>query len=409
MVNLQRVRVHLRDLKLSDYPEMFNYDVKLIYLDLGHQPFPNGYITTTEKRSDAEPRFSAQPTLEVETSLRDMLVSTTTSGEPSLKLFFSVHRQVAREHTEEIGVGAMPIRLLFAKVAEGWMDMPTKFKVPLAAFRGVIRGKVLLRNIPQFSQLAGVDLVNVDGAIMPFDVDLTARKLLPWVKLPRDVERRLRAARDTGGDVARLSVHSPVTEEASEGGSECSSAPSGPHALRVRSKSGRSVASSGTADGTLDMGSLVMSGSEETHLARHARRNRSASAVDDGDDAVEEDMTVVGVAGSGAIDADTVAEEDEANAVTDLNDEDEVHEVDDDEEEEEEHDDGDWVAVHHPPSQQYYFVHRFTHESLWLPPDWARMEDEQGRPYFVDHAHRTTQRQFPADEARAYRESVTAG
>ena len=103
MVSLQRVRVHLTDLKLSDYPERYKYDVKLVYLDVGHTPFSTGYITATEKWSEAVPRFSAQPTLEVETSLRDMLVSATTSGDPSLKLFFSVHRQVARERPSRLG------------------------------------------------------------------------------------------------------------------------------------------------------------------------------------------------------------------------------------------------------------------------------------------------------------------
>lgn len=189
MTNVQKVRVHLTDLHLSEYPEAYAYDVKLIHLDMGIRPFEDGTKVCTEKRSDAEPRFSAQPALYREASLRELLMSSAMGG-PSLKIFFSVRRQVARDRTEEIGMGALPVRMLFAKVAEGWMDAPTKFKVPLSGLKGVVRGKVLLRNIPQFCQLAGADLYNADDVIMPMDVDLDSRKLLPWLKLPRSMEGR---------------------------------------------------------------------------------------------------------------------------------------------------------------------------------------------------------------------------
>lgn len=35
--------------------------------------------------------------------------------------------------------------------------------------------------------------MNVDGVIRPSEVDLSSRKLLPWVKLPRSMEPRTRS------------------------------------------------------------------------------------------------------------------------------------------------------------------------------------------------------------------------
>lgn len=562
MTNIQRVRAHLTDLKLSEYPEAYSYDVKLIYLEFGKSGFEKGFSKCTEKRSDAEPRFSAQPALEWDTTLHDMLTPSTTDS-PALKIFFSVHRQVARNRTEQIGVGALPVRMLFSKVKEGWMDLPTKFKVPLANYKGVIRGKVLLRNIPQFSQLPGSDLVNVDGMIMPNDVDLESRKILPWVKLPKSGEVIAPPHAGTAiamptnskntlagtvanslenfsepsvGDsrrddvIAKMNVnggsaqnfHSPVTESGSDGGSVSSRATSparnqpyqqvantavpqsvhrGPsqavqhgvyepreqyvstgygqqaevsarneahvadhndnlsklctgvenlavsHLDQIRmigalrnaqneevtsagqadtagrpvhqrqrsdgsgssrrrtsvvsdeapdarelpwlrgrtSKSGKSIGSAGTADGGVEIGSVVLSeegyatGSRTTTedaLTPNHRLN-PGPPPDDGADDGDADSTLAAAAGSGA----------------------QISEVEEDE----------WMAIPDPVSQRYYFVSQDTQESLWLPPDWERMEDEEGRQYFVDHGARCTQRAFPAREARAYRESVYAG
>lgn len=67
-----------------------------------------------------------------------------------------------------------------------------------------------------------------------------------------------------------------------------------------------------------------------------------------------------------------------------------------------------WVAIYHEPSQQHYFVHAETQESLWLPPEWGRMEDDAGIEYFVDHASKETTRHFPVNLARQYKDSVVS-
>lgn len=564
MINVQNIRIHLTDLYLSEYPEAYTYDVKLICLDLGVRPFDNDTNICTEKRSDAEPRFSAQPVLFRDASLRELLISTAMGG-PSLKIFFSVRRQVARDRTEEIGVGALPIRMLFAKVAEGWMDLPTKFKVPLSGLKGVVRGKVLLRNIPQFCQLAGADLYNVDDAIMPVDVDLNSRKLLTWLKLPRSMECRRVIMTPAGcatdsdavqhpkpsfvesASVGRRCIEkgagrpveeaiksnavprsgSPSVEPISEEGSESSSGygpkeiigacvresrvssdPTDPkmgrksdncaHSFEKGSsgfqgqrdcgdngkglcnysgtldqtdvahlatpgirderpqiemnedsnlvswevgvgseknrgpgragdhdradirygggKSGKSFGSCGTADGTIEIGSAVLShtsddgfggsgcGGDATGGSSHGsgvNLNRECEGQRCGNGTVVIDCEKEVLSGG---EADRIGgkERMSVGAAGDTV-------GDGDRNEREDYDEDDWVAVHHGPSRQYYFVHRFTQESLWLPPDWARGEDESGYQYFIDHGSKRTQRAFPIVEARAYRESVFAG
>ncbi|KAI0565886.1 hypothetical protein FGB62_14g135 [Gracilaria domingensis] len=581
MTNVQRVRAHLTDLRLSEYPEIFSYDVKLIYIEFGLHPFERGFHRSTEKRSDAEPRFSAQPALEFDTTLRDMLISSTPNA-PSLKIFFSVHRQVARNRTEQIGVGALPVRLLFSKVRDGWMGLPTKFRVPLADYRGIIRGKVLLRNIPQFSQLPGCDLTNVDGSIMPQHIDLQSRRLLPWVKLPKPEERRLRLAngQDTNQSpmpkphthfatsasdsldeksmnldsasehgarpqyqhVPTLNVregefHTPVSE--SEGGSEPSSratsprvdgrlfaavdsafvrdahgkrsplplkthhgeqpspraheSPStvqrpawtvqevgddststisklrnrvNPHAvshveqikllgalrevnkdgegesyeelsrLRISASPGRSkprqhsdessssrFPPSGASEGTYD--------DHDSQSDMRSRQNKSGKSfgssctteagTEAGSTVLSEDGCQVG-SRTTTQDALTTNQKLDGYPPADERYEYEVDELaggydvssdapaqDMNLTEAALDGDDEWLAVHDPGSSRFYFAHRYTQESLWLPPGWERMVDEEGRQYFVDHASQTTQWEFPATEARAYRESVYAG
>lgn len=187
MLHFDRVQAVISDLKVADYPERYIHDVKLVFLEMGYQAFVDGYISSTEKSSDAEPLFLNLPTLERVCSLQEMLHGGATTS-LDLRIFFSVHRQVARSRTEEIGLGALPVHMLFSKVEGGKMDIPSKFKVPLAGFKGVVRGKVILRNISQWSQLGGDDLLNRDGVIYPTSVDLQTRKLLPWLPLARNVQ-----------------------------------------------------------------------------------------------------------------------------------------------------------------------------------------------------------------------------
>ncbi|PXF42176.1 NEDD4-like E3 ubiquitin-protein ligase WWP1 [Gracilariopsis chorda] len=582
MTNVQRVRAHLTDLKLSEYPEVFSYDVKLIYLEFGTRAFENGFCRCTERRSDAEPRFSAQPALQYDTTLRDMLV-TSTPNAPAIMIFFSVHRQVARNRTEEIGVGALPIRMLFSKIRDGWMNLPTKFRVPLANYRGIIRGKVLLRNIPQFSQLPGSDLTNVDGVIMPVHVDLQSRKLLPWIKLPKSTEKRRQMATENQAtqlpygvnhhhltpSVSDKSVQSETTREPSvpptsqpqpaqpqqqlqappdqphdphsteyDGGSEPSSNTTSPRLqrrpfpamdtfvlrdnlkkraavprtqqieppqhdtaahgspstvqrsswavsdsgddstgtisklrskvdprasshveqiklfaalreasrdnegesceelskLRISDSPGRSkprqhsdessssrVPTSRASDGTCD--------GRESPPDMQARRNKSGKSfgssctteggVEVGSTVLSDDGYLTGSrtnpqdanqkltrCAPGEEQYDYEAEDMRATYETSPNTSlpglDLAEGAYDDDEDE-------WQAIHDPGSSRHYFAHRHTQESLWLPPGWERMVDDDGRQYFVDHASQSTQWHFPAAEARAYRESVYAG
>lgn len=611
MTNVQTVRAHLTDIKLSEYPEAYNYDVKLIYLEFGYNGFEAGYHRCTEKRSDGEPRFSAQPALEFDTTLRDMLASSSSGSRP-LQMYFSVHRQVARNRTEEIGVGALPVRMLFPKVREGWMDLPTKFKVPLANYKGIIRGKILLRNIPQFSQLPGDDLVNADGNILPHDVDLTARKILPWVKLPKSWEQRSRpvmpstptwfgpremdwkGSATTNGysqsgtnGVARAHGHgyvtagqyySSMTESASDGGSESSASSPRRRAAQVnydyrvagndldtrrasivqsryitaeancavkpstspltvrdqiyeaeaevsygagadvesnrqnnskdaqqigasgagnakpqfewmrgmtkeeelgtepeeekvtvwekrwtqevgkhreenmcqwnrfakmnlseavvlnegeggqwsdpnesgemlqgfrgrRSKSGKSIGSTGTAEAGVEIGSAVLSVASDdghgtasrttTEDALTMSQRLSTGPPSEENYEVESEGAGMEEIGEGEM---TMGEEigrEAANVEDSVTGNGDVYEHDDGERE--------WTAILDRSSGRYFFAHKYTQESLWLPPGWERVEDDDGREYFIDHGKQRTQRGFPALEAKAYRESVYTG
>lgn len=608
MTNVQTVRAHLTDIKLSEYPEAYNYDVKLIYLEFGYNGFEAGYHKCTEKRSDGEPRFSAQPALEFDTTLQDMLASSS-SGSRSLQIYFSVHRQVARNRTEEIGVGALPVRMLFPKVREGWMDLPTKFKVPLANYKGIIRGKILLRNIPQFSQLPGNDLVNIDGNIFPYDMDLTTRKILPWVKLPKSWEQRSKpvlasvrtgfvhsetdwkgsaatngytqsgangVGRAHGNGYATVGqYYSSMTESASDGGSESSASSPRRRAAHVnyeykvtgndvdsrrvsnvqsrytvteangavkpatsplavrdqiygaeaevsygagtdidsgrengandtrgnvarvpgkmrprfewmrgmtkeeelgieaeevkvtvsekgwtqglrkdeeentdqwdkfarmnlseavvlnegegglwgdpnesgeiiqgfrgkRSKSGKSIGSTGTAEAGVEIGSAVLSAASDDGYATASRtttedaltisQRLSTGPPSEERYEVEDEGAGMEEIGEGEM---TMGEEIRggvANGEESVTGKCDVYEQGEEESE--------WTAILDGSSGRYFFAHKYTQESLWLPPGWERTEDDDGREYFIDHGERKTQRKFPANEAKAYRESV---
>jgi hypothetical protein len=67
---------------------------------------------------------------------------------------------------------------------------------------------------------------------------------------------------------------------------------------------------------------------------------------------------------------------------------------------------GDWIAIQDTQSDRYYYANRVTNESLWLPPLWEALQDGDGILFFVDHDNQTTQREFPAEQARDYKNSV---
>jgi WW domain len=70
---------------------------------------------------------------------------------------------------------------------------------------------------------------------------------------------------------------------------------------------------------------------------------------------------------------------------------------------------GDWIAIKDVHSDRFYYANHVTNESLWLPPLWEALQDGDGVLFFVDHGNQTTQREFPAEEARAYKDSLAAG
>lgn len=183
IINIAEVTVQLSELRLMNLSTRFLHDVKLVYFELGMSGFDDGYRHCTERCSDSEPRFYNRSELKLECNLRDM-VSPSPDKKGPMRIFFSVHRQVARNRTEQIGVGALPVRMLFQKVSNGFMKAPAKFLAPLRNDQGIVKGKVLLRNIPRFHQLPGDDLLNVNGVITPVDEDLSRRLIVPWVKLP---------------------------------------------------------------------------------------------------------------------------------------------------------------------------------------------------------------------------------
>lgn len=189
MVNEQTIEVDVKNIRLTKYPSKYREDLKFICMDLCCQPFENGYEVQTEKLRDRVPHYETQLVLKRRrTCLRSMHVSSS-SGGISLKLCLSIRRQMTEIRSEEIGMGALPIKLLFRKVVDGVMHKPSRFTVPFCESRGLVHGLIMLRNIPQFCQLLGVDLVNVNGVIVPADVDPTTRKLLPWLKLPVTMDK----------------------------------------------------------------------------------------------------------------------------------------------------------------------------------------------------------------------------
>lgn len=188
MVNEQTIEVDVKNIRLLKYPSKYREDLKFICMDLCCKPFENGYEAQTEKLRDRVPHYETQLFLKRRrTCLRSMHVSSS-SGGISLKLCLSIRRQMSESRSEEIGMGALPIKLLFSKVVNGVMHKPSRFTVPFCESRGLVHGLIMLRNIPQFCQLLGVDLVNMNGVIVPVDVDPTTRKLLPWLKLPVTME-----------------------------------------------------------------------------------------------------------------------------------------------------------------------------------------------------------------------------
>ncbi len=197
IVNVAQVSAHLSELRLMKLSNRFLHDVKLVYFEFSATGFDKGYRHCTERCSDSEPQFYSRSELKLDCTLRDM-VSPSLNKKGPLRLFFSVHRQVARNRTEQIGLGALPVRMLFQKVTDGYMEAPAKFSAPLQDDQGVLKGKVLLRNIPRFHQLPGDDLLNVNGVITPVDEDLARRKIVPWVQLPKPLVPQVRPISSEG-------------------------------------------------------------------------------------------------------------------------------------------------------------------------------------------------------------------
>lgn len=585
MLHYDRVQAVISDLKVVDYPEKHIHDVKLVFLEMGYRPFAEGYISSTEKSSDSEPVFVKLPTLERVCSLQEMLHGGATTTD--LRIFFSLHRQVARARTEEIGLGALPVHMLFSRIEGGHMEVPSKFKVPLAGYKGIVKGKVMLYNISQWSQLGGDDLLNRDGVILPSSVDLQTRKLLPWLLLPRNTQPigvPSPAVRPYSSPNPPQLLHSSASAESAGSGSmsepnsfghmhpppsakwpETSNssaylvlppnmAPS--HAAYVPQGQGNlaipqatvALHTEGTANALSDNGSApanvavtpataapaVSAGNKQNiaseyynayahHGAVSNDSARFSSAVAYGDppallrqasnaydyynnhyqagsfaqeassvypekslegeqetqmeyqrqreqyqrqqqeyylavsgqqyshveqaqaeggldlqfqnlqvqDSVEQDssarshdshsVTVTGKSAKsvGSSTAGPAESADHSNGsgdcallqpvvLTDKNVEQGSSAVQ-----------GatvgvptaqfcEWVAVKDVNSDNYYFANYYTNESLWLPPLWERLFDEHGYEFFVDHGSKTTQRQFPAEQARSYRESVSA-
>lgn len=408
MLNVAEVTAHLSDLVLKDYPERFAHDVKLVYFEFGLTGFEKGYRHCTERRSDTEPRFYSRPALTRDCRLREM-VSPSPAAHGPMRVFFSVHRQVARNRTEQIGLGALPVRMLFQKVSNGYMEVPTKFMVPLQKKQGVLKGKILLRNIPRFHQLPGDDLVNVNGVVTPIDEDLSQRKIVPWMKLPRPLVSQAKRPpppvpppafhEDTAGkhisDVSAASpdatpdmsgriapvVPEPVAQPTRNALPLQIQAPSEPaqtlfakghppELIRVGSDPA-SPASQGVELSCEGLSNLhLYSYTQRAGVSAHSPRSeRSKSAASY--------STVDGGVEVGSV----------LNSITS-------------------EDDSEWVAVEDPSNGLFYFASKITNESLWLPPDWQRETDTEGRQLFVDHSSGVRQYAFPANEARRYRESV---
>lgn len=531
VLHFERVQARLYDVKVADYPEKHIHDVKLLFIELGYRPSVEGHNNPTEKSSDAEPRFTKLPTLEKFCSLQEMLHGG--AAPTDLRIFFSLHRQVARTRTEEIGLGALPIHMLFSRVENGVMEEPTKFKVPLAGYKGLVKGKILLCNIPQWSQLGGDDLVNRDGVITPTHVDLNSRKLLPWMRLPRSNSSSRRtnapspsvrafaspslpplaqmmpsgpsailapehALHPSSGalpvapsamwpdGVAQLSespmmlpphiMPAPVPPPSARGpdmptghkrrvsvpdfGAELaagagvgvdSNAPYGAGAIGGLGAGFGMDSSSGIGGdfrvaartsppsgfGPLQQTSFTEQNAfeHERELQRDYQRQREDSqrsayysaesmplappsahllgfdpsmlqqsgppGAMDGGYVTPEPMPVMGGAkssksiGSSTTGYQSSSDEPAAALSGQAPMPTGVH--------------GEWLAVHDASSDRFYFANSVTNESLWLPPLWEHQFDGDGRPFFVDHDNKTTQREFPVEESRAYKLSVSNG
>lgn len=429
MVNVAEVTVHLSDLLLMDYPERFAHDVKLVYFEFGLTGFEKGYRHCTERRSDKEPRFYSRPALKRDCKLREM-VSPAPTGQGPMRIFFSVHRQVARNRTEQIGLGALPVRMLFQKVANGYMEVPTKFKVPLQNKQGVLKGKVLLRNIPRFHQLPGDDLVNVNGVITPIDEDLEQRKIVPWMKLPRPLIAQSKKPPppippphriENDNHTPSISMITAVTFDTHDhvNGGYAPISPNAPLAqphdnslpLRVSPHSrddmgyrvdhmGADPASppsngaAGISDGISSL-NLYSANGDSTYAQESNGRTRSGRSLrSESGTPMRRTKSGKSMPSFGTLDGgveigsglNSVASEEGMNA-------DSAGE-------------SEWVAVEDASNGLFYFASKITNESLWLPPDWEREMSADGRFVFVDYGCGKRQFAFPANEARRYRESV---
>lgn len=372
--------------------------------------------------------------------LREMVSVSPTPHGP-LRVFFSVHRQVARNRTEQIGLGALPVRMLFQKVTDGWMDVPTKVKVPLQNGQGTLKCKVLLRNIPRFHQLPGEDLVNVNGVITPVDVDLSARKIVPWMKLPRTLESKLKkppapppvvavvvsphdfprvSNASSNSDATMLYESAPSSgvgfPPQSVGGGGGMHAPprSSPrseiHAVSdpATPPSLSQVAPFGSLDISSGIANLTLNNPASAAVANTRPAGGAAAYALPRPQSGSETGSVEPVQPSKSVQSSGSGGMQEGKAVgiglrmhsTVSDDALPTSRVSDDGAGEE------WIAVEDATSGLFYFANKETHESLWLPPDWECEKDEEGRVIFVDYESGHRQFSFPAEKAREYKASV---
>eukprot|EP00172_Hildenbrandia_rubra_P000031 Plantae.Rhodophyta-Hildenbrandia_rubra.ctg10136.p1 GENE.Plantae.Rhodophyta-Hildenbrandia_rubra.ctg10136~~Plantae.Rhodophyta-Hildenbrandia_rubra.ctg10136.p1 ORF type:complete len:597 (+),score=95.59 Plantae.Rhodophyta-Hildenbrandia_rubra.ctg10136:274-2064(+) len=433
MTEIRKVEVELRGLRIVEYPERHRHELKMIYFEFGYLQFGDGYKIGTEKSSEGDPVFRQLPVLSASCSLAEMIDGNQNGSQ--WQVFFSLHRQVSRERTEEIGIGALPIKLIFQKKRGAPMDTPAKFKVPLADGKGTIKGKVILRNLPQYAQLRGDDIYYEDGFFMPGNIDLSSRLLLPWLSLPKQAKQQMSLHKNSGPP-------SPVPASPSTLTSSPAASQPLPNGVYPHVNGQYSPTNSSSPDSSLGQllpvnraayaaGNYQYAPSREGHPnfayvpqnvydspprgqspgngwapppyagASTAPSPRSVgSTVPPLDNAMMSYLppTSVSDAGSARTSADggpgvsnsSYPYSSSGGDVSPAGPLDRRQDV--------------WLPVRLANSERFYFANQRTKESLWLPPRWERREDDLGRQFFVDHNTQTTQFQFPAVEARMYRE-----
>ena len=130
LVRVLEVIEHLSDLCLMVYTKRFSHDMKLMYVEFGLRSFDHGYRYYTERRSELEQRFYSKPALKRNCKLHKMFwLAPSTQG--TKRVVSLVCRHIASNHSEQNGLGALPIWMLFEKVINGFMELSNKFCLPL--------------------------------------------------------------------------------------------------------------------------------------------------------------------------------------------------------------------------------------------------------------------------------------